>query len=109
MTANNSCNKFDFSAKSIATKFARDRLITQDSGFFGESVDSSSQATFGRVSGSSDSATSMANIVVAPLTHDYINSRGLLYMEDVQNFALQIACGLKNLEDIQVGTKAIKK
>ena len=114
MTTNNSCSKFDFSAKSIATKFARDRLITQDSGFFGENIDSSSQATFGGVcgsggsGGSGGSATSMVNIV-APLTHDYINSKGLLYMEDVQNFALQIACGLKHLEDMQVGREAIKK
>ena len=36
------------------------------------------------------------------LTHDYVNSRGLLYMEDVQNFALQIACGLRHLEKLKV-------
>ena len=99
ITANNSSSKFDFSAENIVTKFTRDRLITQDSGFFGEN--SSSQVTFGTVLGGG-SATSMAHSV-APLTHDYINSKGLLYMEDVQNFALQIASGLKHLEDIQVG------
>lgn len=34
----------------------------------------------------------------ADFTHDYINSKGLLYMEDVHVFALQIARGLKHLE-----------
>lgn len=38
----------------------------------------------------------------APLIHDYINSKGLLYMEDVTNFALQLARGLKHLEDHKV-------
>lgn len=33
----------------------------------------------------------------AAVTHDYINSKGLLYMEDVHNFALQISSGLKHL------------
>ena len=40
---------------------------------------------------------------IAPITHDYINSKGIVYMEDVQNFALQIACGLQHLESMQVG------
>ena len=39
---------------------------------------------------------------VAPLMHDYVNCKGLLYMEDVTNFALQLARGLKHLEDIKV-------
>lgn len=36
--------------------------------------------------------------------HDYINCKGLIYMEDVMNFALQIACGLQHLEKLQVRT-----
>ena len=40
---------------------------------------------------------------VAPIGHDYINSKGLVFMEDVHNFALQIACGLQHLASMQVG------
>ena len=39
---------------------------------------------------------------VSPLSHDYVNSKGLVYMEDVMNFALQIACGLQHLQNMQV-------
>ena len=39
---------------------------------------------------------------VSPLAHDYVNSKGLVYMEDVMNFALQIACGLQHLQNMQV-------
>lgn len=39
---------------------------------------------------------------VAPIGHDYINTKGLVYMEDVHNFALQIACGLEHLANMQV-------
>ena len=39
---------------------------------------------------------------VASIGHDYINSKGLVYMEDVHNFALQIACGLQHLASMQV-------
>ena len=88
-----SSNSFDFSY--THHQISREaRLVTQDSGFFGENVD---QAAFNDASGGALTAHT-----VAPLTHDYVNSKGLLYMEDVQNFALQIACGLKHLEDIQV-------
>ena len=37
-----------------------------------------------------------------PLTMDYTNCRGLIHMEDVQNFALQIASGLRHLEAMEV-------
>ena len=76
------------------SSMTRERLTTQDSGF----GDYSPQAAF------SDALTDDSFIAhtVAPLTHDYVNSKGLLYMEDVQNFALQIACGLKHLEESQV-------
>ena len=96
ITAANSSSKFEFSP--AVDRLTRDRLVTQDSGFFGENIDNSSQATFNGLTGSRSSNAHS----VAPLTHDYVNSKGLLYMEDVQNFALQIACGLKHLEDIQV-------
>ena len=39
---------------------------------------------------------------VAPIGHDYLNTKGLVYMEDVHNFALQIACGLQHLASMQV-------
>ncbi|CAI8041698.1 Vascular endothelial growth factor receptor 3 [Geodia barretti] len=39
---------------------------------------------------------------VAPIGHDYINSKGLVYMEDVHNFALQIACGLQHLASMEI-------
>ena len=51
------------------------------------------------------SPTSLAHSV-APLLHDYANCKGVVYMEDVQNFALQIACGLQHLEKLQVRSRA---
>lgn len=42
---------------------------------------------------------------VAPIGHDYINTKGLVYMEDVHNFALQVACGLQHLATMQVSGK----
>lgn len=39
---------------------------------------------------------------VTPIGHDYINTKGLVYMEDVHNFALQIVCGLQHLASMQV-------
>ena len=89
-----SSSRFDLSSANHEQSSREDRLVTQDSGFFGENVD---QAAFNGASGGVLTAHT-----VAPLTHDYVNSKGLLYMEDVQNFALQIACGLKHLEEIQV-------
>ena len=44
---------------------------------------------------------------VAPIGHDYINTKGLVYMEDVHNFALQIACGLQHLASMQVHNTSI--
>ena len=88
-----SSSRFDFSCSNHQIS-REERLVTQDSGFFGENVD---HAALSETSG----GALMAH-TVAPLTHDYVNCKGLLYMEDVQNFALQIACGLKHLEDIQV-------
>jgi hypothetical protein len=92
-TPSASSNRFDFSGENDQIS-GEERLATQDSGFFGENVD---QAAFNEASSGALTAHT-----VAPLTHDYVNSKGLLYMEDVQNFALQIACGLKHLEEIQV-------
>ena len=89
-----SSSGFDFSDENHEQRSTEERLITQDSGFFGENVD---LAAFNGTSGGA-----LVAHTVAPLTHNYVNSKGLLYMEDVQNFALQIACGLKHLEEIQV-------
>ena len=59
------------------------------------------------------SAQAVYDCISAPATHDYINSKGLLYVEDVQSFALQIASGLKHLEKekviIHVAQSAKKK
>jgi hypothetical protein len=77
------------------SSMTRERLTTQDSGFGDYSP---------QLAAFSDTLAddSFSAHTVAPLTHDYVNSKGLLYMEDVQNFALQIACGLKHLEESQV-------
>lgn len=61
------------------------------------------------------SATSLSNVLdkshavlaptelaVAPLSYDYMNTKGVLYKEDFENFAFQIACGLEFLEDMKV-------
>lgn len=45
-------------------------------------------------------ATPLAHTLV-PITHDYVNCKGLVYMEDVENFALQIASGLKHLSEME--------
>ena len=54
-----------------------------------------------RVAHAGVTATPFAH-TVAPITTDYVNCRGLIHMEDVQNFALQIASGLKHLEAMDV-------
>lgn len=36
------------------------------------------------------------------LSRDYANSPGILYNQDITNFALQIACGLQHLEALKV-------
>lgn len=74
----------------------RQRLQTQDSGCFSEAEESSLTAYI-------PGLQPMAH-TVCPLTHDYINTKGLIFMEDVQNFALQIACGLQHLENMQVSS-----
>lgn len=56
----------------------RGRFLTQDSGIGGEGV------------------------LSAEVARDYTNCKGLLYMEDVTHFALQIACGLQHLEKQKV-------
>ena len=102
-TTASSSGNFDFSSTpALHESLTRERLITQDSGFFGESA---SQATFNDVL----AITPTSNMAhsIAPLTHDYVNNKGLLYMEDIQNFALQIACGLKHLEDIEVSANSV--
>ncbi len=73
----------------------RQRLQTQDSGCFTDHEESSLSAAH------IPAALPLAH-AVCPLTHDYINTKGLIHMEDVQNFALQIACGLQHLENMQV-------
>ena len=39
---------------------------------------------------------------VWPLRHDYINSPRMLSIEDISNFALQIASGLSHLKSVKV-------
>ena len=48
------------------------------------------------------SAQAVYDSLSAPITHDYVNSKGPLYVEDVQSFALQIASGLRHLEQEKV-------
>ena len=43
------------------------------------------------------------------LSHEYTNCKGLLYMEDVMNFAFQIACGLQHLEQLGVRFNTVYK
>ena len=65
---------FEFPPAKRST-LTRERLTTQDSGF-GECTP---QAAF------SDAVADEASVAntVAPLTHDYVNTKGLIYMEDV--------------------------
>lgn len=86
----NECRKFTFPVPP-----PRQYLRSQDGGVFGESVEALQTAHAPGVS------MPLAH-TVSPLSHDYINTKGLVYMEDVQNFALQIACGLQHLRNIQV-------
>ena len=92
-------DRFEFPLTATHQHKMRERFVTQDSGFFSDtnSVDAHHMACV-----KDGTSTPVAHTVV-PLSHDYINSKGLIYMEDVQNFALQIACGLQHLEDIGVG------
>ena len=54
-----------------------------------------------RVAHAGTPMTSFAH-TVAPISTDYVNCKGLIQMEDVQNFALQIASGLKHMEAMNV-------
>ncbi|KAL5470980.1 hypothetical protein EMCRGX_G029049 [Ephydatia muelleri] len=54
-----------------------------------------------RVAHAGTPMTSFAH-TVAPITTDYVNCKGLIQMEDVQNFALQIASGLKHMEAMNI-------
>lgn len=69
----------------------------QDSGYEG-SVDFCPEK---RVAHHNGTATPVAH-TLAPIMHDYINCKGLVYMEDVENFALQIASGLKHLSEMEI-------
>lgn len=69
-------SKLEYSPPSLIQSGSKVRHLTQDSGFFG------GPTTYP--------------------TQDYINCKGLLYMEDVQNFAIQIAQGLSHLEKLEV-------
>ena len=40
--------------------------------------------------------------ITPALTHDYLNCKGLMYMEDIKTFAHQIASGLQHLETMEV-------
>ena len=62
----------------------RSRCLTLDSGIGGDSGKIETQFSH------------------AELSPDYINCKGILYMEDILHFALQIACGLQHLEDLEV-------
>lgn len=68
------------------------RRFTQDSGLGMES----------KSSVSSEVASEGAAAVSSEGARDYISCKGLLHMEDVFNFALQIACGLQHLESLKV-------
>jgi hypothetical protein len=76
------------------------RRLTQDSGLGAEGKGSISSEGVAVV-GASDAA-SVTN--PSEEANDYINCKGLLYMEDVSNFALQIACGLQHLDHLKVCT-----
>lgn len=72
-------------------------LSTQDSGFCEDSEDTLSAYAPGM-------SLPLAH-TLSPISHDYINTKGLIFMEDIPNFALQIACGLEHLENMQVTKK----
>lgn len=77
------------SSTGTAAVVPRSRCLTQDSGFCGEA-------------GKNDTQLSLET-AASTTSRDYINCKGILYMEDVLNFALQIACGLQHLEELEVG------
>ena len=80
------CDQGDQTSTSLNAR-RRPLLIKQDSGFSG-SVDMASP--------------SLHTHTTTSLTMDYTNCRGLIHMEDVQNFVLQIASGLRHLEAMEV-------
>ena len=49
-------------------------------------------------------AGGVPTMLAPPLSHDYLNCKGLMYMEDVKTFALQIASGLQHLETMEVSS-----
>ena len=81
-TTTDGCAPANLTYSSGVTKHSL--LMKQDSGF----SDSLDAAT---------TPTSFSHTVA-----NYVNCRGLIHMENVQNFALQIASGLKHLEAMDV-------
>lgn len=74
------------------------QCASQDSGYDG-SIDLYLEEQ--RVAHHTGTAIPVAHSL-APIMHDYINCKGLVHMEDVENFALQIASGLKHLSEMEV-------
>ena len=85
-----SCSPLLFSPTCVYPE-ARTRCVTLDSGFVVDSP-AAKETHFFPVD------------VTTAAAQDYINCRGILYMEDVLNFALQIACGLQHLGELKVHT-----
>eukprot|EP00731_Ephydatia_muelleri_P021012 Em0013g739a len=74
------------------------QCASQDSGYDG-SIDLYLEEQ--RVAHHTGTAIPVAHSL-APIMHDYINCKGLVHMEDVENFALQIASGLKHLSEMEI-------
>jgi len=72
-------------AQTAAAGCPRRRCSTQDSGFCG---------------GGGVEFVGKCNTPL--VSHDYVNCKGLFHMEDVLNFALQIAHGLQHLRKLEV-------
>lgn len=87
----NNCNSYSnvLPKKNSCLNVASDSGYGDSIVYIPESVDS------GYTSGSV--AESLLN-----LSRDYVNSPGILYYQDVTNFALQIAFGLQHLENLKV-------
>jgi len=77
------------------------QVLTKDNSLLSDSLFSDNVAYVPESLDSDSKPWTPASEIVS-LSRDYLNSPGLLFNEDIVNFALQIAYGLQHLEKLKV-------
>ena len=89
------------SNNSSSTNFNLHQVLTRDNSLLSDSLFSDHVAYVPESLDSDCKPCTPASEIVS-MSRDYLNSPGLLFNEDIVNFALQIAYGLQHLEKLKV-------